>query len=122
LTVARAQIAALQTAIDEANAKAKEARAKSVTIAKDVDRDHIERSKVGAVATDRFIAERRIVQPQGGISAPAEASNAGGAQVTPSLPLVAVSEADVRIAGELQTYADTCFTWVQALKRDGLAD
>jgi hypothetical protein len=33
-----------------------------------------------------------------------------------------VSEADVRIAGELQTYADTCFGWVKGLRDAGLAD
>lgn len=49
-------------------------------------------------------------------------SSTGSVEVAPSVPLLAVPEADVKIASELHAYADTCFAWVKGLRGSGLAD
>ena len=122
LAACETKSAQLSAAIDAANKLAEQARAKSVSVAKKADQDHEQRSKAGAIATDRFIANRRIVQPESGVSSSEAGEGAGNDQNAPAVPFVAVSEQDVRTASALQDYANTCHAWGQELIAAGLAD
>lgn len=113
---------AQQTAlIAEMQAKAKQARATSVTIAKDSDHAHETRLADNRDRTTVFIAANRV-RPKGCVSAPAEGEAAGASESAPAVPLVAVSEADVKACGDLQAYAESAYQWGQAQVKAGLAD
>lgn len=114
---------AQQTAlIAEMQAKAKQARAQSVTIAKDSDDAHETRLADNRSGTVRYI-ERNRVRTQACVSAPAEGETAGSPEVAPELPvMVAVSEPDVKACGDLQAYAWSAYEWGQAQVKAGLAD
>lgn len=116
-----ATIAARDALIADMQAKAKQARATSVTIAKDSDDAHETRLADNRSGTVRYI-ERHRLQPACGVSAPAENEAAGSPEVTPAVPLVAVSEADVKACGDLQAYAESSYRWAQDLVNAELAD
>lgn len=121
LAACETKSAQLSAAIDAANKLAEQARAKSVTIAKDADNaDTINRADNRARTRTHFAANR--LPDQSGISAPAEGSLAQGNQDAPAVSFMALSEADALIAADLQTYANTCHRWAQDLQAAGLAD
>jgi hypothetical protein len=109
--------------IAEMQAKAEQARAKSVTIAKDADNEHKERAKVSLAATDNFVSRNRLPAPKASVSAPEAVEGAGNVKgPATEAVMVAVSEADVRICAANYDYARTAFDWTQGLIREGLGD
>lgn len=117
-----ATIAARDATIADMQAKAKQARATSVTIAKDSDDAHETRLADNRSGTIRYI-ERNRVRTQACVSAPAESEAAGASEVAPAVPvMVAVSEPDVKACGDLQAYAESAYQWGQAQVKAGLAD
>ena len=123
LAACETKSAQLSAAIDAANKLAEQARAKSVTIAKDADNDHKERSKVSRVATDNYVSRNRLPAQADSDRTPAEGSPAGNDQGPAAVPvMVAMSEPDVRAAAALRDYAVTCYKAGQELISAGLAD
>lgn len=114
-------IAALNATIADMQAKAKAARATSVTIAKDSDDAHETRLADNRSGTIRYI-ERNRVRTQACVSASAEGEAAGASENAPAVPLVAMSEPDVKACGDLQAYAESAYQWGQAQVKAGLAD
>ncbi|MBK9496698.1 MAG: hypothetical protein IPO08_19790 [Xanthomonadales bacterium] len=113
---------AQQTAlIADMQAKAKAARAQSVTIAKDSDDAHETRLADNRSGTIRYI-ERNRVRTQACVSAPAEGEAAGASESAAAVPLVAMSEPDVKACGDLHAYAWSAYEWGQAQIKAGLAD
>ena len=112
-----------QTAlIAEMQAKAKQARAQSVTIAKESDDAHETRLADNRSGTVRYI-ERHRLQPACGVSAPAEREDPGLPEEAPAVPfMVAVSEPDVKACGDLHAYAwDAHLNAIKKIEA-GLAD
>lgn len=114
-------IAALNATIADMQAKAKQARATSVTIAKDSDDAHETRLADNRDRTT-FYVERNRVRTQACVSAPAEGEAAGASESAAAVPLVAMSEPDVKACGDLQAYAESAYQWGQAQVKAGLAD
>ncbi len=119
---ALAELDAARATIADMTAKAKAARAQSVTIAKESDHAHETRLADNRTATVRYI-ERNRVQPQACVSAPAEGETAGPPEKPAAMPvMVEMPESDVKACGDLQTYAWSAYEWGQKLKAEGLAD
>lgn len=116
-----ATIAARDALIADMQAKARQARATSVTIAKDSDDAHETRLADNRDRTTVFIAANRV-RTQACVSAPAESEAAGASEVAAPVPLVALSEPDVKACGDLQAYAWSAYEWGQAQIKAGLAD
>lgn len=114
-------IAARDATITDMTAKAKAARASSVTIAKESDKAHETRVADNRTATGKFIASNRV-RSKACVSAPTEDQGAGPSQEPAPLPFVAMSEPDVKTCGDLQSYAESAYEWAQKLKAAGLAD
>lgn len=121
LAACETKSAQLSAAIDAANKLAEQARAKSVTIAKDADNaDTINRADNRARTRTHFAANR--LPDQSGISTPAEGSLTQGDQDPASVRFMAMSEADAMIIADLQTYSNTCHKWADDMVKAGLAD
>lgn len=121
LAVCASKRAQLEKAIAEAKAKAETVRQTTVTIAKEQDREHETRRAANRTLADAYIASHRV-RPESGISAPAKDETPGSPENAPAVPVVLMSEQDVRVAAELQAYSQTCYRWGQDLIAAGLAD
>lgn len=114
--------AALTATIADMNAKAKQARTASVTIAKESDQSHAKNLADNRARVSAYVATHRLQTQPAGISAASEGKDTGVSQVAPAEALVSVSEADLQICATDYTYAKDAYDHAQAKIRAGLAD
>lgn len=116
----KSELATARQTIKDMTAKAKAARASSVTIAKESDKAHETRVADNRSATVRYIDNHRV-RPQA-CPATSEVEDTRLPEATPAPAIVAVSEADVQICAANYSYALSAFEWAAKLREQGLAD